>query len=100
VAEFWAVVTHEANQRRPSHPDEAAEYLGALIEAGAKILPPRPGMLERLLRLAAENDILGARIFDLQIALTAYEAGAAEIWPHDKRFVSHPELPVRDPLPG
>ena len=38
------------------------------------------------------------RLFDLQIALTAVENGAREIWTHDRNFLSLPGLRVRDPL--
>jgi hypothetical protein len=31
-------------------------------------------------------------VFDLQIALCAFEGGAREIWSHDARFVTIPGL--------
>jgi hypothetical protein len=40
----------------------------------------------------------GPRIFDLQIALTAFEGGARELWTADSKFVSVPGLPVVFPL--
>jgi predicted nucleic acid-binding protein len=42
--------------------------------------------------------ISGARVFDLQIALTALENGATELWSHDRGFAGLPGLLVRDPL--
>jgi len=42
--------------------------------------------------------VQGPRIFDLQIALTAFENGATEIWTHDRNFLSLPGLRVRDPF--
>jgi hypothetical protein len=33
------------------------------------------------------------RIFDLQIALCAFESGARELWSYDARFVTVPGLP-------
>jgi predicted nucleic acid-binding protein len=42
--------------------------------------------------------IHGARIFDLQIGLTAIDGGAVEIWTHDRRFVSLPGLEVLHPF--
>jgi len=43
-------------------------------------------------------DLCGPRIFDLQVGLTALEAGASEIWTHDTGFVGLPGLRIRDPL--
>jgi len=102
VAEFWSVVTHPAAAGRPSTGTEAAAYLSSLMrEGGAQLWLPGPGFEERLLRLASDLDVRGPRIFDLQIALTAFEHGAREIWTHDRHFVPVPGLRVRDPLgPG
>jgi len=52
----------------------------------------------RLMRIAGRLGILGARVFDLQIALAAFENGAKEIWSHDREFVAVPGLAVVDPL--
>jgi predicted nucleic acid-binding protein len=40
----------------------------------------------------------GKRIFDLQIAVIAYEHGVHEIWTHDRDFASIPSVKVFDPL--
>jgi len=48
--------------------------------------------------LADELEVCGARIFDLQIALIAFEEGATELWTHDRGFASVPGLRVVDPL--
>jgi hypothetical protein len=50
------------------------------------------------MRHACDLKIQGRRIFDLQIALASFEAGATEIWTHDRNFVSLPGLPAKDPL--
>jgi predicted nucleic acid-binding protein len=42
--------------------------------------------------------VVGPRVFDLQIAMTALDHGATEMWTHDAGFVRLPGLPVRDPL--
>jgi predicted nucleic acid-binding protein len=68
------------------------------VYPAAHLWEPGAGFADRLLRAAAERGVRGARIFDLQIALTAVEAGAREIWTHDRDFVSVPGLRVRDPL--
>jgi len=98
VAEFWAVVTHPASTGRPSRPREARQFLDNLLAAGARILYPRTGATERLVELAVRLDVQGARIFDLQIGLICQDAGAREIWSHDRNFIAVPGLVVNDPL--
>lgn len=56
------------------------------------------GFDDRLLQLAVDLDVAGPRIFDLQIALTAFEHGAAELWTHDRNFVKIPGLRLVQPL--
>lgn len=98
LGEFWSVVTHSPSAGRPSTPAEAAGFLRALVEGGAQIWQPTAGFAGRLLQLATERGIHGARIFDLQIALTASESGARELWTDDRNFVSLAGLRVRNPL--
>jgi predicted nucleic acid-binding protein len=52
----------------------------------------------RLARAASDLEVRGSRVFDLQIALTALQNGATELWTHDRDFVSVPGLTVHDPL--
>ena len=98
LPEFWSVVTHRASEGRPSTPAQAAAFVRALSTAGAAIWLPGPGFGERLLQVARDLNVAGPRVFDLQIALTAFEGGATEIWTHDADFVSVPGLRVHDPL--
>ncbi len=98
VTEFWSVVTHPASAGRPSKPAEAHAFLEELVLAGARVFPQMDDFTTRLQRLALHLEISGPRIFDLQIALAAFEAGAADLWTHDSGFVSVPGLPVSDPL--
>jgi uncharacterized protein len=98
LPEFWSIVTHPASEGRPSTPAEAADFVRALTDAGAAIWMPGPGFGERLLQTAAALGVSGPRIFDLQIALTAFEGGATELWTHDGGFVAVPGLRVSDPL--
>ena len=99
VAEFWSVVTHPAAAGRPSAPREAEEFIRTVVEqGGSRIWRPGPGFGSRLARAASDLDIQGVRIFDLQIALTAFDNGASEIWTHDGSFRSIPGLAVKDPL--
>jgi hypothetical protein len=91
-------VTHTASSGRPSRPREAEAFLANLATAGAKILYPRSGAMVRLCQLAVRLDVHGARIFDLQIGLICQEAGAREIWSHDRNFVAVPGLVLNDPL--
>jgi hypothetical protein len=99
IAEFWSVVTHPASSGGPSTSRQARGFLHELIvEAGASLWMPREGFWQRLLELAGELRVAGPRVFDLQIALTAMENGAAEVWTHDSRFVAFPGLRIHDPL--
>jgi len=100
LPEFWAVVTHPASEGGPSTPAQAAAFVRALTDAGAVIWLPGQAFGERLLHVARDLNLSGPRVFDLQIALTAFEGGATELWTHDAAFVSVPGLPVRDPLRG
>ncbi|MEW6271653.1 MAG: PIN domain-containing protein [Thermodesulfobacteriota bacterium] len=78
LAELWSVVTHRAAPR-PSTAREVSAFLGALqADGGMQIWAPRTGFDARLLQLATDLDVVGARAFDLQIALTAFEHGASE----------------------
>ena len=98
LPEFWSVVTHPAAEGRPSTPAQAAAFIRALTDAGALIWLPGPGFGERLLQMAAHLAVSGPRIFDLQIAMAAFEGGATELWTHDGAFVTVPGLTLRDPL--
>lgn len=99
VAEFWSIVTHPAASGRPSRPAEATDFVRALLRrGGAQAWFPGPGFVERLLQLASDLAVPGPRIFDLQIALTAFDNGATELWTRDRAFVSLPGLKVIDPL--
>ena len=100
VGEFWSVVTHPAAQGRPSTPDEACRFIASLEAAGAEIWTPGAGFAARLARMAADLSLAGPRIFDLQIALTAFEGGATQLWTADRGFVSVPGLRVVHPLEG
>ena len=94
VGEFWSVVTHPTAAGRPSAPEEARRFIVALEAAGAEIWTPGAGFAARLSQLAIDLSVTGPRIFDLQIALMAFEGGATELWTADRRFVSVPGLPV------
>lgn len=98
VAEFWSVVTHPESRGGASSAVEARGFLGALSAAGARTWSPGVGFADRLLALAGRLGVQGPRVFDLQIGLTAFENGAAELWTHDSSFVALPGLRIHDPL--
>jgi hypothetical protein len=99
VFEFWSVVTHPSSIGGGSSPASARGFIESLIEtAGATILPPPPALAPRCLQIAEQLDVRGPRIFDLQISLTALDAGVTEIWTHDSGFIGLPGLKVLDPL--
>ncbi len=98
VTEFWSVVTHPA-AARPSSASEARAFLASLTTDGdLQVWTPGPRFDDRLLQLAADLTVIGTRIFDLQIALTAFEHGASEVWTHDEGFAKVPGLRLIDPL--
>ncbi len=99
IAEFWMAVTHPSAVGGPSPLRAVREFLHALLVEGTGALwTPKELSWTRLVRMAADLNVRGAHIFDLQIALTAFDNGATEIWTHDKAFVSFPGLRVHDPL--
>ncbi|MDQ5856918.1 MAG: PIN domain-containing protein [Acidobacteriota bacterium] len=99
IAEFWMAVTHPAAVGGPSPASAARDFLDALLDEGPGTLwMPREPFWTRLVQLAVDLDVTGPRIFDLQIALTAFDNGAVEIWTHDAGFVTFPGLRVHDPL--
>jgi hypothetical protein len=98
VAEFWSIVTHPASSGGPSTAEQASRFLRALWRAGGEVWQSGEGFVDRLLQLAERLGVQGGRIFDLQIALTAFDNGAVEIWTHDKKFLGFPGLRVHDPL--
>jgi hypothetical protein len=99
VAEFWMNVTHPAVAGGPSTSKQANDFLAALFSDGPGIVwMPREPFWTRLLALASDLNVRGVRIFDLQIALTAFDNGATEIWTHDRDFGAFPGLRVHDPL--
>ncbi len=99
VVEFWSVVTHPAARGRPSSPAEAHAFFETLTrDAGGRVWLPGERFREHLLALAARLEVRGPRIFDLEIALTAFENGASELWTLDGHFVTVPGLEVRRPF--
>ena len=99
IAEFWSVVTHPESAGGGSAPSKARDFLRALVpEAGAKVWTPSEGCWERVTSLAVNLGVRGPRVFDLQIALTAYDNGATEIWTHDRGFLTVAGMALRDPL--
>lgn len=99
LSEFWCVVTHPSSAGGPSSAADASAFLRSLLQTGGgQLWTPREGFSDRFLKLATYLEVKGPRIFDVQIALIAFENGATELWTHDKHFVSVHGLQVRDPL--
>lgn len=98
VAEFFSIVTHPSASGGPSQARDAADFFAAMAEGGVAILGPGPSFAARLLQTAADLDVTGPRIFDLQIGLCALDGGATELWTHDHKFVKPPGLTVKHPL--
>ena len=99
ISEFWCVVTHPSCSGRPSRPDEAIAFIESLVaEGNGEIWLPGRDFGTRLMQLGSRLDVVGPRIFDLQIGLIAFENGASELWTHDRNFVGLPGLRIVDPL--
>jgi hypothetical protein len=99
IGEFWSIVTHPFVGRGRQAARRAAAFLRALVtDAEMLVWVPGPGFEGRLVQRALELDVRGARVFDLQIALTALEHGASEIWTHDAGFVRVAGIAVNDPF--
>jgi toxin-antitoxin system PIN domain toxin len=98
VAEFFSIVTHPTASGRPSPPEAAAKFVTSLRSAGVEELTPGSAFATRLVQMAADLGVTGARTFDLQIGLCALDGGATELWTHDGGFVKIPGLRLRDPL--
>jgi len=99
VGEFWSQVTHPSYPDGPSSVAQAAGFLEALTgDGGARIFMPGRNFAGRLVAQARALRVRGPRIFDLQIGLAALDAGAREMWTHDRGFLRLPGLEVMDPL--
>jgi hypothetical protein len=99
LVEFWSVVTHAAAAGGAANTFRTAAFVDTLCrEGGAQIWFPGPGFAARLCQLAADQNICGGAIFDLQIALMAFDHGASELWTHDRGFRTIAGLRVIDPL--
>ena len=99
IAEFWRVVTHPRALGRPSTAAEARDFVQSLVSGGgAELWQPGPRCAARLLELAVDREAHASAIFDLQIALVAFDNGATEIWTHDRDFLALGGMKVVDPL--
>lgn len=99
IAEFWMVVTHPSSLGGPSDPARADAFLSSLRQTGSMLVfRAAPSLPSRLTALAVRLGVVGPRVFDLQIGLIAQDAGAMELWTHDRRFRAPPGLLVRDPI--
>jgi len=98
IAEFWRLATRPLAGTQASTADQARSFVEDLTRAGGALWQPRAAFAHRLLALASERDCMGTEIADLQIALTARDNGATEIWTHDRKFPSLRGLRVVDPL--
>lgn len=90
-----------ASSPGPAWPSRLAEAAGSLADletAGAQVWPAAGGFSLCLRAAAAALGLRGRRIYDLQIALISWDAGAEELWTHDAGFLRLPGLRWVDPL--
>lgn len=99
VTEFWSIASHPQISGRPSTLKECQSFIASLtMEGGAQIFMPGPEFAVKLMQMAQDLNISGVRIFDLQIALMASDAGVSRLWTHDHNFIKLPGLTHEDPL--
>lgn len=98
LGEFWRVVAGAAAGEHPSTPAQAAGFLSDLWAAGAQPWLPLAGFEHEMPTLANRLNVKGVQVHDLQIAITALQHGARELWTHDCAFLPFPGLRLRDPL--
>ncbi len=99
IGEFWSAVTHPNAIGGPATGREAEQFLNSLmLQANAAVWVPGTSFWQTWTNAAMTLNVVGPRIFDLQIALIALENGATEIWTHDRNFIALPGLRVHDPL--
>ncbi|HET9785237.1 MAG TPA: PIN domain-containing protein [Terriglobales bacterium] len=98
LTEFYSVTTQSGLAAAMATTAEAAAYVEWLLAQGGQIWEPLPGFGERVVASAHEHGIIGRRIFDWQIGLTALDHGAIELWTHDRAFLAPPGLRLVDPL--
>ena len=99
VSEFWRTVTDRSIPGGATSAEAASRFITSLVDrAGAEVWQPGPRFALRLMQLATEKRVVGLRVYDLQIALTAWDNGATELWTSDRNFASVPGLRVRDPF--
>lgn len=98
AVEFWNAATRPAGRGPAGSAAEVAAFLRGLRDAGAQLWVPLHGFGERLVEAAVADGVIGRRIFDWQIALTALENRATELWTHDRSFRAPAGLRVVDPL--
>lgn len=80
LAEFFAVVTNPRRVRAPRTAVEAVEAIEAFLAMpGIGLLASEPEVVSRWLAMVREAPVVGANVFDIQLAATALEAGVSKI---------------------
>lgn len=98
VSEFWCAVTNPNYFKTPSSPGAARRFISELCAWGACICHPEHDFAGRLVELAEALHVRGGDFFDLQIALSARDAGATTLWTHDRGFQTISGLARFDPI--
>lgn len=80
LAEFFAVITNPRRVKSPRAAVEAVEIIEAFpAMPGITLLATGPETAPRLLSMVRAAPVTGAKVFDLQLAATALEAGVSNI---------------------
>ena len=80
LAEFFSVVTNPRRVREPRSAAEAVDAIEAFLTMpGIILLSVPPGVTTRWLALIRQAPVTGAKVFDVQLAATALEAGVSKV---------------------
>jgi predicted nucleic acid-binding protein len=83
LAEFYAVVTDRRRVTVPFTPTEAQAFISELISR-VEVLPVPASVVSRWIGLAERHGVVGADIFDLQLAATILENGISRIYTYNR----------------
>ncbi len=96
-AEFYAVVTNPRRVTVPFTPTEASAFINELARH-VEILPVSTAVVSRWTELAERHKVIGANVFDLQLAATMIENGVRRIHTYNRAdFEMLTELDVLTP---
>ena len=83
-AEFYAVVTHPRRVTIPFTPSEARSFLAAVLPR-FELLPIPAAVVPRWAEWAAQHQVIGHAVFDLQLVATMVENNVRRIHTYNRK---------------